>query len=63
MTDLYCPNCHRQLHELDIIMQSCPMCQTPFEVWEGVNKTIVAKLGTFDNIYEEAKEETDGESK
>ena len=57
MNDLYCPNCYRQLHELDFILQVCPFCQKPFEVWRGVNKIIVAKIGTFDKIYEEAESE------
>lgn len=57
MTNLYCPNCHRQLHELDIQIKTCPMCNTPFEVWNGINKIIVAKIGTFDKIYEEAERE------
>lgn len=56
MRDLYCPNCHRQLSETDILMETCPMCKNPFEVWHGVNIIIVAKLGTFKKIYEESEE-------
>ena len=26
MTNLYCPNCYRQLHELDIKIRFCTMC-------------------------------------
>lgn len=32
MTNLYCPNCHRQLHEFDIKIRICTMCNTPFDV-------------------------------
>lgn len=32
MTNLYCPNCHRQLHEIDVAMGICAMCGTLLDV-------------------------------
>lgn len=57
MKDLYCPNCHRQLSETDILLETCHLCKNKFEVWHGVNTIIVEKLGTFKKIYEESEEE------
>ena len=34
MTNLYCPNCHRQLHEIDVKFKVCSMCCTPLKISE-----------------------------
>lgn len=38
MTNLYCPNCHRQLHEIDIAMGICAMCGTLLDVEDIIEK-------------------------
>ena len=43
----FCPNCGTQMREI--------------EVWNGIHRQMVAPKGTFDKLFEEAKEDDDFE--